>query len=213
MYSTAALLGLGLVSCSMPVIRDIPTYEDFVVGLCADDVPDEVSDIFGSWRYDCDWDGLSLELEQHWRMELASPPESILATPVFEGFVTALSGTLVMDPSADVFNPLESSHAFGEYTDFFCDTPCPMGTLLDISDIADVAPPIVSGLGHVKTRAAASERRNPVGLMLEADDWSNSVVQQVSLVRGNAIRRPHCVTDRKLGLVRRNAIKRFARNF
>ena len=154
-----------------------------------------------------------MELEQHWHMELASPPDSILATPVFEGFITAPSGTLVMDLSADVFNPIESSHAFGEYADFFCDTPCPMGTLLDISDIADVAPPIVSGLGHVKTRAAASERCNPVGLLLEADEWSNSVVQQVPLVRRNAIRRPHCISDRKVGLVRRNAIKRFARNF
>jgi hypothetical protein len=155
-------------------------------------------------------------------MELASPPDSVLATPVSNSFATALSDTLVMDTSFNVFNDLEFDQSFGDHTDFFHydDTPCPMRTFLDISDIADVAPPIVAGLAHLQSCAAASGRRNPVGLMLE-DSYSEDdisipihVVQQVSLVRKDAIRRPsYSIPDRKVTPVCRNAFKRFTSNF
>jgi hypothetical protein len=127
-----------------------------------------------------------------------------------------------MDLSFDIFNGLEYDESFGDHTDFFNndDTPCPLRTLLDISDIADVAPPIVSGLAHLQSYAAESGRRNPVGLMLEdscsEDDISirRHVVQQVFLVRKDAIRRPRqSIPDRKVTPVRRNAFKRFTSNF
>jgi hypothetical protein len=219
MFSTAAI-GLGLLS-SMPVIPDTaPTYKDFVTGLCADEAPGDVTDIFGSWRYDSDSDSIpSLELGQY--MELASPPDSVLATPVFNSFATALSDTLVMDLSFNTFNDLEFDQSFGDHTDFFDydDTPCPMRTLLDISDIADVAPPIITGLAHLHTCAASSGRRNPVGSILEGWCGENNVlipipaVEQVSLVRKDAIRRPRDpIPDRKVTPVRPNAFKRFASN-
>jgi hypothetical protein len=91
----------------MPVVQDTaPTYREFLTRLCAEEAPGDVTDIFGSWRYDSDSDGISFfELGQ--RMELASPPDSLLTTPMSESFVTALSDTLVVDLSFNVFNGLE----------------------------------------------------------------------------------------------------------
>ena len=219
MFSTAESLDLGLLSCNMPVIQDsVPTYEDFLVGLNADDFPGDVTDIFGSWRYDPYLDGASLSLELGQYMEVFSPYDSVLATHFSGDFATALSGILVIDPSVDVFNSFESFHSFGECTDLFCETS--MRTRLDISDIADVTPPIVSGLAHVQHSARASGRNNPVGLFLEVDDWDdddviifhNRAVLKVPLVRRNTIRCPRSITDRTVPLVRLPAIKRFTQH-
>ena len=205
----------------MPVIQDsVPTYEDFLVGLRADDVPGDVTDIFGSWRYD-DGNYLSLELGQY--MGFFSPHDSVLATHwsgdfATANFATAISDILVVDPSVDVFNSFQSFHSFGECTDLICDTS--MRTRPEISVVADVTPPIASGLAHAHTSAAASGRHNPVGLFLEVDDWDdddmiihhNRAVLKVPLVRRNAIRCPRSITDRTVPLVRLPAIKRFTQN-
>ena len=169
MFSTAESLDLGLLSCNIPVIQDsVPTYEDFLVGLSADDFPGDATDIFGSWRYDLYLDGASLSLELGQYMEVFSPYDSVLATHFSGDFATALSGILVMDPSVDIFNSFESFHSFGECTFLFCDTS--MRTRLDISDIADVTPPIVSCFSHGQPSARASGRNDPVGLFLEVND-------------------------------------------
>jgi hypothetical protein len=139
-------------------------------------------------------------------MELASPPDSVLATPMSNDFVTVLSHTFVMDLSSDILNSLEFDQSIGDHTDFFHDddTPCPMRTSLDISDITDVAPPIVSGLAHVQTYYLGS-------IFEDSCSEDNIVVQQVSLVRKDAIRRS--IPGRKIKPVRRNAFKRCTSNF